>query len=277
VNRTLAELYLAAARNDPFLASFIRVLDEHQMGHRTEVAPHDWEEAFEQLFNLGLIPCDQFNRIDFKHAFRSSTPPVRDVEAALAELARLREAQDRKENPMSGFDGFDKKDFLTLRPGPDSGFLEKPDGHDALESSVPLPSEFLAPRGNRAAPLGSPAPLEPTRYALPPSSRNGIERTRPAVTDIEAWNAPGKEHRAERASQEGSATGPRSCIDGFKLKVFCCDEELKLQYHSGRSVSHEFDGAEAMGEFIFRSVCPRCDCEGHLTFVRAIPKSDGRR
>src|SRR5579862_6688749 len=91
VDRAQAELYVAAARGNPFLAAWVSVLDAHQMPPITEVAPADWEQAFEDLFCLGFVTDGQFNAVDFKKSFRRKPPPARDVESALAALSELRQ------------------------------------------------------------------------------------------------------------------------------------------------------------------------------------------
>ncbi len=90
MDRAQAELYVAAARGNPFLAAWVSVVDAHQMPPITEVAPADWEEAFEDLFCLGFVTDGQFNAVDFKKSFRRTPPPARDVEAALAEPTNWR-------------------------------------------------------------------------------------------------------------------------------------------------------------------------------------------
>src|SRR5258708_841928 len=104
MNREDACRCLVAARGNPFLAAWVSVLDAHQMPHRTAVAPCDWEAAFEDLFQLGLVAAAEFNAVDFKREFRKRTPPERDIEAALAQLATLRSSNDTQEPAMPKFE-----------------------------------------------------------------------------------------------------------------------------------------------------------------------------
>ncbi len=246
MTRDRAALYLAAARSNPFLAAWVGVLDEHAMHYRTEVAPPDWEAAFEELFNLGFVSEDQFNRVDFKREFRRKPPPARDIEAALSSLAAMRCEQEIEENDMSKFDLFEKGDALTVTQ---KGNLAKHDGFQPICRRESAPREIIStPTRNEVL-----APLEPTRRVLDSATSS----SRRALS-----SGDGKDFPAD----------PRSYVEEFNLKLYCCGEPVELVYDDGRDATEEFQGTTRMLiEFIFHAVCPHCNGEHYHSIVRPMP------
>jgi hypothetical protein len=216
------------------------VLDRHRMPHRTEVAPHDWAEAFEQLFLLGLVCELAFNAVDFKRLFRCRTPPERDIEAALAALAVLRQPECPKEISMSKFNPIDKGNALTLHPAKRADALTKLEGFRPLSPSPTVPRELIA-----KPVLAAPAfPAQLTRRA-------------PAAMAPESTRLPcqslGTEHLLD----------PWTAIEEFTTELHCCGKELELMLEDVQDVTEQFeDGARPMVELLFYAICPRCNHSG---------------
>jgi hypothetical protein len=254
MDRPQARLYLAAAGGDPFLAAWVSVLDRHHMHHRTDVAPYDWEDAFEELFNLELVSDEQFNAIDYKRVFRRRTPPVNDVEAALSALAALRQPASTKEVRMSKFDIFEKPEAaLALRNGNEHQPLARHESLAPLAPRFPAPDELVARPVKPAAPL---APLEPTRRTIESTQSDPVGLPRQSIED-EDTEFP---------------SDPRTYVEEFDMKLECCGLKLEIEYDDGQDVSNEFNPSEQrMIEFAWHAVCPHCHGEHHHTIVRPFP------
>lgn len=93
MNRTDALRILIAAQDDPVLASWAAVAHEHK-AIGSDVSPYECWEAFQQLYDYGLISPDQFNGTDPSLAFfsgrRASTG---DVQRVLTNLKILPETE----------------------------------------------------------------------------------------------------------------------------------------------------------------------------------------
>lgn len=240
-----AELYVAAAQGNPFLAAWVSVLDAFGMPPITEVAPADWEDAFEALFHLGLVTDEQFNSVDFKKSFRRKPPPARDVESALAALSSLRRSNQLEESPMTK-DIFEKPTALTLKSSPRSELASGHGGFEPLAPRSDFPAELTAARARAPSPL---APLEPTRRAIesaPPARMASLEP------------APG-------------GVDPRTYVEDFCLELKCCGQPLELIYDDGRDVTDEEQAPQYMVEFLLHAVCPHCRGQVALNNIRPMP------
>lgn len=238
-----ARLYFAAALANPILAAYVSVLDQHGMHHLTDIAPYDWEEAFEALFNLGFIATHEFNATDFKRAFRQTTPPASEVEAALSALASLRQKAIHEENSMGKFDLFENPDAaLALSSRARAQPLAGRDAFEPLAPRTPSPNELIARPVKPSAEL---APMGETRRALdvPPSTSSMLDA--------------------------------RAYTDEFDMKLYCCGRELKLEYaDGGHDVTQQFPGAahkNLMVEYIWHSVCQHCQGEHEHSITRPLP------
>jgi hypothetical protein len=244
VERAEAELYVAAARGNPFLAAWVSVLDTFGMPPITEVAPTDWEDAFEDLFHLGFIADEQFNAVDFKKSFRQRPPPARDVESALAELAVLRQPY-QLEDCLMARDIFDKPDALA--PTTSTRVDLATGGFEPLARRSNFPAEIIAPSA-RAASL---APLEPTRR---------VPELGAATRAVGA------------AAEEGHwSIDPRTYVEELQVEIYCCGQKCDLVFDDGRDVTVEEGAPENMVELLFHAVCPHCRSQKLLQEIRPMP------
>jgi hypothetical protein len=243
-----ARLYLTAARDDPLLAAWVSVLDAHGMPHRTDVAPPDWEDAFEQLFNLGFIASAYFNALDFKREFRHRRPPERDVEAALSALANLRQPSTQ-EIEMAEFDLFEKQQAaLAPRNG---GSLSRHPSFEPLAPRRTAPNELI---DRPVMPSAQLAPLEPTRRAIQTAA------ARPGLP----CHAVGDDR--------DFPLDPRTYVDDFEFSLFCCGCALEIVYDDGQDVTRNFpDRDQQMVEFCWHAVCTHCNSEHFHTVTRPLP------
>lgn len=71
MNKSDALRILIAAEDDPVLASWAAVAHEHKHVGDSDISPYEFWEAFQKMFDYGLISPDQFNRTDPRQAFFS--------------------------------------------------------------------------------------------------------------------------------------------------------------------------------------------------------------
>lgn len=263
MNEARARLYLAAARDDPLVAAWIRILDEHQLPARTEVAPVDWQEAFADLFWLGLVSADVFNAIDFKHRLCQLIPSTRAIDRALSRLADLRAEGHHQEYLMDKFDPFGDPKALALRGAEPHRALTKKDPPSPLSSNAPAPFDMLAAPARATGPLAPSAPSSRSS-ALDGSSLAATRRALERPADLPC-------HRVGSAEDEAGPGDPRTYIKDFDVHFYCCGEELELIYENGEEVGTREDSDAVLVEFCFYAACPHCKSEKHIHETRPLP------
>ena len=250
--------YLVAAKNNPFVASWIAVLDAYQMPSFAELTPGDWWESFQDFWHEGFVGDATMMSLNVDKEFWKKTPPRKEIYEAHAALDKM-----RKEGQMVNFDVFDKPTAIA-RP---QRSVVRSTSFDELDR--------LAPREEHAA-LSSvfeekPRTMEPFRTfeGLAPRS---------STPEIVAFDQPRENGRISSpiARREHNALDPRNYTD-FKPTITCCGSVLELHFDDSRDVSGEIgskeDGELKMIEYVFHTQCPVCDCEGHHSFVKPVPAS----
>jgi len=238
MNPLAAQEYYDASLGNPFLAAWISVLHEHNMPYATEVAPHDWEEAFEQFWSLGYMTDDQFNSVNFKKEFRRKRPPPSDISQALGRL--VKEVQVAKPE----FEVFSPAGLTKANP---NGSIQRAGGFRQVPAA-PTPGGVFATSPARMATPAVFAPIEPTRRTLASPSKGPQQ---PASIGVD----------------------PRTYVEDFAPKMICCNRELEMDYDDGRDITEE--QGESSGpqlvEFVYHAVCEHCNTESHHSFIKPMP------
>lgn len=259
MNEARARRYLAAARDDPLVAAWIRILDEHHLPPRAEVAPHDFADSFADFFALDLVSAAVFNAADFKHRLSELTPSAPDLDRALLRLADLDADDHRKEFLMNDkFDLFDKK-ALALRDAEPRRALSRAEPFAPLSTPrTPAPFDLLA---SPAPPPASLAPLAPSTRS---SELAGVRRALEPHARLPC-------QRVDADVDEASPGDPRTFIRDFDLRVLCCGREVELIYESGEEVGSVENSDDVTVEFLFYAQCPNCHSDQHLQVTRRLP------
>ena len=250
---------MQAAGENPFLASWIAVLDQYQLPSFAEIAPGDWWESFQEFWHEGYVNDDDMSSIDVNREFWKQTPPKHEISDSYSALQSNR----KKGINMSEFDVFEKPSAI-MRPTNGSALHQVQ--RSSQSQSPALASVFEQP----AVKLTAFTPLEQL-----PSMRTGNGNGVVAAFDHPAT----KPTRSIETSRERdfSNVDPRSYIHEFNPQVVCCSKPMDLHYDDGRDVSGELgtkDGRDYMMlEYVFHATCSICDTEGHFSFVKPVPKS----
>lgn len=243
--------YYEAARDDPFVAAWISVLDQYHLSPSVEVPPNDWWAAFQDFYHQGYYAEDFFRHLDTKKAF-AQQPLPHVIESALMRLHELR-AQEKEAFPM------ERRIRTTLV-----------DDGDA--------STALAPRREMTAAVASPR-LERTiapRQVLA-DTRSEMALRAPVGTTALGSGAPppirttlGSGAALERAlPQRESLTELRP---DWKPGISCCGRPVEVHFDEARDVSSNVEEANGVrgtfAEYIFVATCAICDCEFHISAVK---------
>lgn len=143
MRQAAARRLLIAAKDDPVLAAWAYVIHEHKAQAAADVSPYEAWEAFQHLFDVGVISTRDYNHNE--GSFFRSVPSPGEIESTLMNLRILPEP-DALEEAMKGplFGKPQQSKALTKREVPTT-----------LTQHVPL----QAPPS--PAPLGRPATLQP--------------------------------------------------------------------------------------------------------------------
>lgn len=173
MNRQQAVRYLVAAGDNPKLAAWISILNEHKLGTDADISPSDHWEAYEGFYNHGLVSSRDYNEADVRREFlQSPRPNSFDVQQALDNW-KILNAQDLPgENTMTKVyrdapsalvprrqqDSFDS---LTLAPmQQDERSLSFPAPEPTPMALEPAMPPQIAPSMGPAIPLGMGEPLD---------------------------------------------------------------------------------------------------------------------
>ena len=260
-----ARLYLAAARDDPLVAAWIRILDEHRLPARAEVAPSDFQGSFDDLFLLDLIPAQLFNAIDFKHRLAELIPSAHDIDRALSRLADLRADHPKEHYVMDDkFGKFTDSKALTLRGAESRRSLLRAEPFSPLTMpDAPAPFAMLArsERESAAFDLLEPSPRSGVL------ARNDLAATRRALEPRTGLPC----QRFDADEDEATPGDPRTFVRDFDLQVLCCGKPVVLEYENGEEVG-QVEGSDAiLVEFLFYGECPQCGGRKTINETRPLP------
>src|SRR6266542_3226680 len=254
-----ARLYLAAACDDPLVAAWISILDQHRLPPRAEIARFDWQDAFADLFNLGFVPDEFFNAVDFKHDLNALTPSAYAIDRALGRLVDVRAQAALETIRMDKFDPFADSNALTLRDAEPRRSLTR---HEELTPLAPRkpPLFDMLPAGPRSAPSLAPIAPSPRLNGFAPAAdgRRPSGRTGLPCQEVE--------------DNEDGPGDPRSYIQGFDIHFYCCGNEVPLNYENGEETpEQDTNGERVMVEFVFYGTCPTCESHKHIHEIRPLP------
>ena len=100
MNEREAQQLMIAADHDPVLAAWAAVSFEHGVVCVSDTSPYEAWDAYQGLYNYGLVSSDDFNEIE--HRFFNQTPRTEDIQDALSRI----DPHQSKEKQMSNNDSF---------------------------------------------------------------------------------------------------------------------------------------------------------------------------
>jgi hypothetical protein len=253
-----ARLYLAAACDDPLVAAWVSILDAHRLPPRAEIARFDWQDAFGDLFNHGLVADDFFNAVDFKRDLNAITPSACVIDQALDRLTDLRAQAHLETLRMDKFDPFADSKALTLPGSEPRRSLTRHEGLTPLAPTKP-PLFDLAPAPPSSVPSLAPITRSSRSSALGPvaGARRAVERGLPCQ---------------EVEDEEAPPGDPRTYIEGFNVQLYCCGKEVRLEYENGEELHEQEANSDCvLVEFMLYGECPTCQSQKHLHEIRRLP------
>lgn len=242
-------LYLAASDGDPFIASYVAILDENKLPAYADVAAQDWWGSYQDFHASGAVSSEVFARTDPKKSFfRGTGPPMRAVQTALQELLILRSMCDpSKENQMS-----DKSPFMSS-PFENKGALVKQQQEIDRGSNDRL--QRLESPDQRA--IGSMSPFAPVALA-------------PAEPVFHGSPLLGNQPSRLPCTQDEPV--PRTGGNGF-VRVICerCNQVVEMQ--DQRNGSEDFGLQDLPGkayDLVELALCGTCRCDGGVMQVHVL-------
>jgi hypothetical protein len=264
MNRGEAELFLVAARDNPFVAAWISVLDEYKAPPNCQIAPQDWWDAYQEFFNLGLILETDFRSIDVTRTFFGKMWPTNlQIQDALCQLRTLRAMHETKETQRS-----DTK--FSLFENEDRALVQSTGANTQLGNVIGAQVRGISPfeeRGGAIGPVLDQSPIEAPMMVPPrprsmefkpfePAMKRGVGPACKAEVDVDATPRP----------------------DGLELEVRCCGHAIDYIQDDGECLEPEDspDGQAAM-EFIFHGKCEHCGSIVHFSVAKPVPNDTFRR
>ena len=255
MNQTVALQLMAAANDDPVLASWAAVVHQYNMSSSCDVSPYEHWEAYQELFAYGLISAGQYNNTDATRVFFSGRRlPWGEIQRVL-DVIRDGLGSTPMEPHVS-------KTRLSANPFDDNTTAIEPTGRSgntlAERRSAALPErqtlglDMFAP-----ALVAMPAARETRGIESPfaaSSSRLACTDNGPSVARfnghtlklrLECHNEGCNGEQVELSIDNGQAIGPDD-LPGGQIElidaIFCGKCKICLtQYHcsAGRNVSHD--------------------------------------
>jgi len=234
---------LVAAKEDPVLAAWAFMLVELEATPGQDgVSPYDAWDAYQQLYDLGLIDPSTFHRTDPERAFfaRSAQPVWGAVESVLHAFHSIN--HDLKEPPMSKSIGnpFEQSEAIVTRE-------TRAPAVPAARSSAPL-----SPFGGAApAPLGNPFSTAVRPIEAPPSNPFG------------GLGAPIQPKAGLPCNDPNGSLAGRF----VEPDMYCCRQKLEMANDGGQVIGpDDLPGNQvSVVDAIFHGVCPHCQTVWHVS------------
>lgn len=113
MTKTEALRLLVASRDDPVVAAWAGIIDEHKLGPGADVSPYEAWGLYQDLYLKGLIPETNFNIQGAPGSFIRRRPSTGDISGALYNLRVLR-AQDTPKEEMKNSNPFSESSDNAL-------------------------------------------------------------------------------------------------------------------------------------------------------------------
>ena len=247
MNKAVALQYLIAARDNPFVAAWISIIDTFKVVADADVTREDWFEAFQCLWNLDLVPEERFRQIDIDRTFFSKRRPSSlEIQDALVNLKLLRAMSTPEESD----------------PVKHMQIFEKPHALEPVQRSVDV-FERTARTANTIGPGGGMQIFETQEEVLPALPE------RRSVTSFE-------EVRTNFAS---SGPDPKPYVEDFNPRILCCgDKPLHLNQDDGDVIDpgENADMEPALLEVVFHAECPACHTRYHFSAAKPTSRDNFR-
>jgi hypothetical protein len=152
MNKSTAWLFMVAARDDPVLASWAAVCHGHPAVSMSEVSPYDAVDAYQTLFNHGIVSSAEYDNTDLKKTFFLGHPTMADVQHVLDQVRILCPGREpvefETENNMSNEGSFFQKNnaLAPRKSNGSNGGISAPRRHDPLGDAF-SPKREVIPQG----------------------------------------------------------------------------------------------------------------------------------
>lgn len=247
----------SAAQGDPVLAAWAFVLYTHRLPVSCDITPYDHLEAYQDLFTLGFVTPDAYDRTDISQTFFSGTRPspgdLQDVLAAMEQIHPQEIPVTKAKPPMSAFSNSlatrDARELSARRPAVGLGGKVPSNSLSAFRSNSATLPATRAPAQVEAfgAPAAAFAPLASHQHS-------SLVPAQPSVPTVDArtYRKPGE-------------------ID---CELRCCGHPLNMIDEGGDVVPAESIPHEEFSliEFMFHAECEYCGAMFHCSVGKPIPR-----
>jgi hypothetical protein len=250
------ERFLVAARDDPVLAAWTKVVHEYRAEAHAEVSPYEHWEAFQEFFCCGLLSPIEFDSTDVKQTFFSGrNPRPADVQCVLDNLKLLCPEHDLPlEEPMSRAkpptSAFSNQSAIATRSAGPTGLAAAPSKHELRSRRSGGDLAAFQPRREVMAEPRSPAMVSPF----------GDESPRPM------------------AAPPPTTLDSKMYVGDMELNghIVCCGHPLQMVDDGGDIIPPEDmpQGEDfSLLEYMFHCECPNCGSIYHCTVGKPVPRS----
>jgi len=145
-----AQRILVAAQDNAVLAAWASVVYDFNLPSTVEVSPYDAWEAYQELFDKGLVSSDAFDRTDVKQRFFTKQPDPHEIQEVLDKLPLLN--AEEPQMPKMPANPFALTKPTAAEVAPHKAAPSKamsPFAREVMPASK-QPSALVNPMGNRA-------------------------------------------------------------------------------------------------------------------------------
>lgn len=247
---------MVAARDDAILAAWVYMITDQAVHAVTDLSPYDAWDAYQRLYDLGLVEATAFHRTDPERAFfaHAATPSWSAIQGVISRY----DTNLKEPPPMS------KPRVTNPFATPDTALATSRE-----ERAPALPSSRgampLSPFGTAAPPSLNPFGAS---AALPPDGMVAARRLR---NDVGPMFVPAGSPGDPNALPCRDPMG-RSDQAWIIPEVYCCKQRLQMAGDGAERVGPDDlpGGAVSVIDAIFHAHCPHCGSVWHLSVGSAI-------
>ena len=237
MNKDAAEKYLVAARDNPFVAAWVAVLDFHKCPSHAEIAGGDWFDAFQEFYLYGLVSEEHMQRIDIdKTFFRNRRPSGVEIQQTLNNL-RVINSMSEEEDPVANFNVFDSDKAIVHqgRIAPTTVTRQVNVFETSLERGQPVTrGEFEVFQDRPLPSMPEPRKIEPFQESM--------------------------------VTPRGGKIDPAPYVENVNFQILCCGIPLELVEDDSDLIDPGESEGEAdhfVLEMVCHATCPACGTAHH--------------
>jgi hypothetical protein len=278
-----ARLYFVASRDDPFVASWVAVLDQHKLPARATISPYDWWDSFQEFYHYDLISDDNFRHVSpEKSFFGKQTPRNGAIQDALQNVRILRSSAECDDLDDAGIRGVEEVTMSDKKPFP---IFDNPTA--IATKSTTLPSR---PESHRQSlsPFAGGATQAPARMEVfekpqlrsrgPGSLMSPIAPGVPAprVSSFLDPTPSGARDMLPCTTNTNLAArpDPRAYPNEAELtfEIRCCGRPLPYEQDDGDVIDPGDKESHMILEILFHGQCEHCNKTYHFSVATPMPR-----